>query len=176
MTRLRWVEEAVAKSHHRSAFDCGDEEPNTFLARYARQSHDRGGSKTFVTVPAAGDPTVMGFYSVSPASIAFDEAPEVIRRSFGRHDVPAFRLARLAVDRRFQRQGLGGQLLLAAGRRCLRVSVEVGGVALLIDAKNPDVAAWYAGYGAVALDDRPLILVLPLATVAEALSAAESAI
>jgi hypothetical protein len=30
-----------------------------------------------------------------------------------------FRLARLAVDRRAQGQGLGGQLLLAPGRRCL---------------------------------------------------------
>jgi hypothetical protein len=34
--------------------------------------------------------------------------------------------------------------LLAAGRRCLLVSVEVGGVALLIDAKNEKVAGWNA--------------------------------
>lgn len=170
MTRWHWVEEAVAKTHDRTSFDCGDEDLNTFLDRYARQSHDRGGSKTFVAVPAASEPTVMGFYSVSPASIAFNDAPDVITRSLGRHDVPAFRLARLAVDREFQRQGLGGQLLLAAGRRCLRVSVEIGGVALLIDAKNAEVAAWYAGYGAVALADRPLTLVLPLATIADALN------
>jgi predicted N-acetyltransferase YhbS len=35
----------------------------------------------------------------------------------GRYDVPGFRLARLAVQREFQGYGLGGQLLLAAGRR-----------------------------------------------------------
>lgn len=48
-------------------------------------------------------------------------------------------------------------------------------MALLIDAKNTDVALWYAGYGAVALEDRPLTLVLPPATVEEALNVAGTA-
>jgi GNAT superfamily N-acetyltransferase len=83
--------------------------------------------------------------------------------------VPVFRLARLAVDRRVQGQGLGGQLLLAAGRRCVLVAAEVGGVALLIDAKNARAAGWYATYGAVPLLDAPLSLVLPLRTIEAAL-------
>jgi hypothetical protein len=69
--------------------------------------------------------------------------------------------------------------LLAAGRRCLLVSAEVGGVALLIDAKNEKVASWYAGYGAIplldaplSLLDAPLSLLLPLATIEAALKAA----
>jgi hypothetical protein len=68
---------------------------------------------------------------------------------------------------------LGGQLLLAAGRRCLRASQEVGGVALLIDAKNEAVASWYASYGALRLLDTPLTLFLPLATIKTALETAE---
>ena len=86
--------------------------------------------------------------------------------------MPGFRLARLAVDRRLQRQGLGGQLLLAAGRRCLLASAEVGGVALVIDAKNERVAGWYASYGALPLLDTPLSLLLPLATIEAALKKA----
>jgi predicted GNAT family N-acyltransferase len=62
--------------------------------------------------------------------------------------VPAFQLARLAVDLKVQGQGLGGQLLLSAGRKCLLASAEVGGVAILINAKGAKVAAWYASYGA----------------------------
>jgi hypothetical protein len=58
---------------------------------------------------------------------------------------------------------------LAAGRRCLAVAAEVGGVALLIDAKDAGAAAWYAGYGAVPLQDAPLSLLLPLKTVQAAL-------
>lgn len=61
---------------------------------------------------------------------------------------------------------------MAAGRRCLRVASEVGGVALLIDAKNERVAQWYAGYGALPLLDTPLSLLLPLKTIQNALAAA----
>lgn len=59
-----------------------------------------------------------------------------------------YRLARLAVDLPLQRQGLGGQLLFAAGRRSLFVATQAGGVALLIDAKDARAAAWYSSYGA----------------------------
>jgi hypothetical protein len=65
-----------------------------------------------------------------------------------------------------------GQLLLAAGRRCLLASAEVGGVVLVIDAKNERVAGWYTSYGAVPLLDAPLSLLLPVATIEAALKKA----
>ena len=131
-----------------------------------------GGAKTFLAIDDADNQTILGYYSVSPASIAYARTPELVRRGLARYDVPAFRLARLAVDLKVQGQGLGGQLLLAAGKRCLLASAEVGGVAMLIDAKNPRVAAWYAGYGALPLLDAPLSLLLPLTTVEAAAKAA----
>jgi hypothetical protein len=76
------------------------------------------------------------------------------------------------VDRGVQGQGIGGQLLLAAGRRCLLASAEVGGVVLVIDAKNERVAGWYASFGAIPLLDAPLSLLLPLATIEAALKKA----
>ena len=65
----------------------------------------------------------------------------------------------------------GRMLLIAAALRCLRVMEEVGGVLLIIVAKNERAARWYAGYGAEPLRDRPSTLVLPLATFATALLA-----
>lgn len=163
-----WHEETISKKHDRETFDCGDEALNEFLRRYARKSHERGGAKTFLAIEDAGD-TILGFYSLSPASVDYARTPEILRRGLARHEVPGFRLARLAVDRRFQGQGIGGQLLLAAGKRCLWAAAEVGGVVLVIDAKNKGVAGWYAGYGAVPLLDAPLTLLLPLATIEAAL-------
>lgn len=160
-----WHEEPISKKHDRGGFDCGESALNEFLQRYARKSHDLGGAKTFLAVDDSDNETILGFYSLSPASVEYARTPEIVRRRLGRYEVPVFRLARLAVDRRVQGQGLGGQLLLAAGRRCLLASVEVGGVALLIDAKTERVAAWYAAYGAVPLMDAPLTLLLPLATI-----------
>jgi hypothetical protein len=96
-----------------------------------------------------------------------------VRRGLARYELPAFRLARLAVDIKVQGQGLGGQLLLSAGKRCLLAAAQVGGVAMLIDAKNARVAAWYQSYGALPLLEAPLSLLLPLMTVERALRAAK---
>ncbi|MFZ0956677.1 MAG: GNAT family N-acetyltransferase [Candidatus Sulfotelmatobacter sp.] len=172
-----WHEEPIRKKHDREGFECGEEALNEFLRRYARKSHERGGAKTFLAIDDTGDDTdddagnktILGFYSLSPASVDYAQSPEIIRRGLARYDVPGFRLARLAVDRRFQGQGIGGQLLLAAGRRCLLAAAEVGGVVVVIDAKNERVAGWYASYGALRLPDAPLTLLLPLATVEAAL-------
>jgi len=169
MSVTSWHEEAIRKTHNREAFDCGDEALNEFLRRYARKSHERGGAKTFLAIDDADKKTVLGFYSLSPASVDYARTPEIVRRGLARYDVPGFRLARLAVDRNWQGKGFGGQLLLAAGRRCLLAAAEVGGVVLVIDAKNERVAAWYASYGAVPLLDAPLSLLLPLATIESAL-------
>src|SRR6266852_6947771 len=114
-------EEPIGKWHDRKAFDCGETALNEFLQRYARKNHEMGGAKTFLAINNAGK-TILGYYSLSPASIAYARTPELVRRGLARHDVPAFRLARLAVDLSVQGQGLGGQLLLTAGKRCLRAS------------------------------------------------------
>jgi ribosomal protein S18 acetylase RimI-like enzyme len=76
---------------------------------------------------------------------------------------------RLAVDHSVQGGGLDGALLLRAADRCIRVAQEVGGAALLIDAKNDRAAGWYESYGVSRLDDAPRSFVLPLAVAADAL-------
>jgi GNAT superfamily N-acetyltransferase len=167
-----WHEEPVSRALVREAFDCGDAALNEFLRRHARKSHELGGAKTFCAVDDADPGRILGFYSLSPGSVSFGRTPETVKRGLARHEVPVFRLARLAVDGSAQGRGLGGQLLLAAGKRCLLVAAQVGGVALLIDAKNERAAEWYAGYGAVPLLDSPLALVLPLKTIRAALVAA----
>lgn len=172
MTLPSWHEEPISRAHDRAAFDCGDADLNTFLRRYARQSHVQGGAKTFLAVDNAGSRGILGFYSISPASVYFDRVPKLVKRGLAQHEVPVFRLAKLAVDRSAQGCGLGGQLLLSAGRRCLLAASETGGVALLIDAKNTDIAEWYASYGAIPLLDQPLSLLLPFKTIYAALIAA----
>jgi GNAT superfamily N-acetyltransferase len=139
-------------------------ELNEFLVRYAHQSHDQGGAKTFLVI-GSKTKIILGFYSVAPASLVYDRVPTVARGGLAHHEVPGFRLARLAVDRAEQGRGLGVQLLLAAGRRCVLAAQAVGGTVLVIDAKNDRAAAWYASYGAIPLVETERTLVLPLATI-----------
>ncbi len=134
---------------------------------------ESGGAKTFVAVSPAAPTRVLGFYSISPGAVAFPRAPSSVTKKLGRYDVPVFRLGRLAIDRSVQGQGLGGDLLLAAGARTLAVAAEVGGVALAIDAKDDQGAKWHERFGALALLDDPLKLILPLAVIAEAIARTE---
>jgi GNAT superfamily N-acetyltransferase len=146
MTVPAWREEPISRKHDRKSFDCGDAAMNEFLLKYARQSHEAGGAKTFVAVDDADGKTLLGFYSLAPGALAYADTPELVRRGFARHDVPGFRLASIATDSRMQGKGLGGQLLALAARRCLRAAAEVGGVVLIIDAKDertPAMARWH---------------------------------
>lgn len=164
MTIPAWHEEPIARAYDRKAFDCGDAALNDFLRRYARQSHEQGGAKTFVAIDDKNPTKILGFYSIAPAALSYERLPEVMRRGLARHDVPGYRLARLATHIELQGLGIGGQLLAAAARRCILAAAEVGGVVLIIDAKNERAAKWYAGYGAQPLQDAPLTLVMSLAT------------
>ena len=153
-----WREEPIAKKHDRASFDCGEPALNEFLRRHACQSHDKGAAKTFLAISKSDGKTILGFYSLGPASLEYARAPEIVRKGLARHDIPVFRLGRLAVNRPVQGQGLGGQLILAAGRRCLLAATEVGGVALLIDAKNERAAKWYSSLRCGAAGGTPLSL------------------
>ena len=166
-----WHEEAITRKHDRSAFDCGAAALNDFLVRTARRSHNQGGAKTFLAIETSTE-VILGFYSVAPASLVYDRVPAVARRGRGHHDVPGFRLARLAIERTRQGQGLGGQLLLTAGRRCLMAAAAVGGVVLVIDAKNDRAAAGYTSYGALPLLDADNTLVSSLSTIKSLLNEA----
>ncbi len=169
---LAWRETAIGKQHDRRRFDCGVEALNDYLVRFARQNHESGGAKTFLATAADEPNRVLGYYTVSPGAVAFASVPPRLARGLGRYEVPVFRLGRLAVDRSAQGQGLGADLLLAAGERCLAVAAEVGGVAIAIDAKDDAAARWYLRFGALRLLDEPLRLVLPLDTIAQALARA----
>lgn len=175
MSLPTWHEEAISKKHNRKGFDCGQSDLNTFLSQYARQAHEAGASKTYVAVDGRDEATVYGFYTLSPAQIEFHKLPSTVSLS-GRYPMGCFRLGRLAVSKDVQRQGLGGQLLIAAARRCIRASYEVGGSALLIDAKDQTIAEWYKDYGALSLPGSPLSLLLPYSTFIEALKKAEKEI
>lgn len=101
-----WLEASISKGHDREAFDCGDAALNAFLRRHARQSNERGGAKTFVATPIDDPRHVIGFYSLSAASIDHLRTPRSLNKGLARYEVPAFRLGRLA-----------------AGRRCIRAAV-----------------------------------------------------
>lgn len=153
----------LASHHDRSDFDCGEPALNQYLQRLARQQSARNFSKTYVVVPA-GEAQILGFYSISAGGVDFENWPQNLR--LPRYPTPVVRIGRLAVDARSQGRGVGAVLLRHALGLALRLSDSVGLNAVVVDAKNPEVAAFYARHGFTPFPDRPLMLFLTL-TVAQ---------
>jgi GNAT superfamily N-acetyltransferase len=110
MTALSWEETPLSKHHDRAAFDCDDTDLNLYLQRYARQNHESGGAKCFLAVASDTPARILGFYTLSPASIEYSRTPALAKKGLARYDVPVFRLGRLAVDKSIQGRGLALQL------------------------------------------------------------------
>ncbi len=139
---------------------------NEFLLRYARQNHEQNASKTFCAINSATPNRILGFYTITPSAVAHANVPTALTRGLAQHEVPGFKLARLATDVNVAGKGLGGQLFAAAALRCLRIATEAGGKLLIIDAKSERAARWYASFGAQSLEDQSFTLVMPLTTFA----------
>jgi hypothetical protein len=99
---LVWQEAPLDRTHDRKAFDCGEPALNEYLQKYARQNHEGGGAKTFVAVESNAPTIILGYYTLSPASIDYARTPAFVRRGLGRYEVPAYRLGRLAVAKSVQ--------------------------------------------------------------------------
>jgi GNAT superfamily N-acetyltransferase len=144
--------------HDRKAFDCGNNELNHWLANVAQQHRAKGVSSTYVAVESDASTAVLGFYAVSIAELRGDEMPSAWTNKLP-HKVPVFRLGRLAIAKQHQGTGLGAKLLANAISRARRLSSEVGGIGILVDAK-PDAVGFYEQYGFEHLADHPLKLFL----------------
>jgi ribosomal protein S18 acetylase RimI-like enzyme len=156
----------IEERHRREEFDCGEDVLNGYLRRYARQNHERNIARTFVAVDAQD--RVLGYYSLSSASIEFESLPAAHAKRIPKYPVPAVRIARLAVDRTMQGKRFGGTLLADALRRILTASSEVAVKVILVDAKNESAVAFYRHYGFMELKDATKTLFLPIETVIEA--------
>jgi len=92
---LVWDEAPIARRHDRAAFDCEDADLNVYLQRFARQNHESGGAKCFVASPSDAPARVLGFYTLSPASLEYSRTPALAKKGLARYDVPVFRLGAL---------------------------------------------------------------------------------
>ena len=156
--------EALDTRHDRRRFSCGDSELGGYLQRFARQHAAAKISRTYV---AANGATILGFYSLAMSAIRKDLLPAVYQSRYHNYPLPVARLARLAVDRRYQRQGLCELLLANALSRCLRLSDEIGMVGVVVDAKHERARRYYERFEFERFPDSPLTLWLPTAAIAQ---------
>lgn len=128
-----------------SEFDCGEPLLDGWLTSQASQQHRRNNARTMIAADEA-EVRVAGYFTSLAYELQPDEAVAVDGRAH-RYPVPAVLLARLAVDRRYQGQGLGRLLLVDALQRFDRASRDIGFEVVVVDALHEDAACFYLKYG-----------------------------
>lgn len=76
--------EKLRGDHDRSPFDCGKDEPNRFLRRFAL-ANQQAQSATYVACQGI---TVVGYYSLAFGSVAHEQTPERVKKGLARHPIP----------------------------------------------------------------------------------------
>ncbi len=159
MSRFDGHVELLAAHHDRRNFTCGESALDEYLSRYARQHADARVSRTYV---AAKEKAVCGYYSLAMSAISKKNLPKLYHSRLPNFPLPVARLARLAVDTRYQRQGLGECLLMDALHRCYLLSAEIGMIGVVLDAKHEQARAYYQRFEFEEFPDAPLTLWLPV--------------
>ena len=158
--KLEFVIEPLDKHHQLVDFDCGEASLNDFLRKYARQNAERGLGRTFVAA-LPGEKKVLGYYTLSSGSVAFETVPEKLPR----YPIPVAHLGRVAVDLSMRGQGLGELLLMDALERLSLIANELGIYAVELYALTEGAKQFYLKYGFIPLKDDDKHLYLPIKTI-----------
>lgn len=159
--------EKLQPYHAVDAFDCGREDLNRFLQQYALQNQHSRGSQTYVGL---ADESVIGYYTLAVGSVEQEHAPERVKKGLAKHPIPIMLLARLAVDLRWQKQGVGAALLKDATLRTLQAADIAGIRALVVHAKDDVARKFYERFDFLPSSSDPLHLFMLLKDVRKIVS------
>lgn len=161
-----WISAPLSREHQVEAFGSGQEDLDRWLVDQALRAQSAGTARTTVWIDPVA-PTVLAYYSVAPTQVGISELPS---RSFagGYSVVPGYLLARLALDRSLQGQGLGAELLFDALTRITDAASRAGGRLIVVDAIDDDADRFYRHHDFQPIDGSRR-LVMKIATAQAAL-------
>ena len=149
--------------HDRNRFDCGIEALNSYLKIMANQQSKKDNTRTFVLEDDNNPERIIGYYSLTMAPINLNALPIKLQKKH--HNVSSAGLiARLAIEKRYKKQGYGEWLLVDALRRLLLASDTVAFPIVLFDAKKGSVE-FYKKFGFVPFKDIPSKLFITMADI-----------
>jgi GNAT superfamily N-acetyltransferase len=123
---------------------CGNEILDSWLKQFAGQNESRFRSRTFFAIDQDSN-QLLGFYT--SVFTALDEGVQLVGMPVSQYKKPAFLIARLAVNRLSQNEGVGTMLLIDALIRAMQASEAAGLEVVLVDAIDSNAISFYARFG-----------------------------
>lgn len=150
--------------HDRKAFTCGHDGLDQYLRRYAGQAIRNGLARVYVAEGDEGE--VLGYYTLSAASVRHRDLPPDQARALPRYPVPAVLIGRMASDTKARETGqrIGSRLLIHALKQALRAADTIGVQCVIVDSK-PEAVGFYQRFGFLPLLGDGLKLYLPIGTI-----------
>ncbi len=137
-------------------FNCGDENLNKYIRSHAQLNDQNNLSKTFI---CCDKDDVVGFVTLCSSQIEFQEMPNSYQQTMPKYPVPAIKIARLAIDNKYQGQGYGKALLQFAFKKILQVSISTGVKLVVVNAKDSS-KKFYERFGFIEIKDNIYILMI----------------
>ncbi|WP_456867916.1 GNAT family N-acetyltransferase [Galbibacter sp. BG1] len=161
------LSEPLNSKHKKSEFSCGKEMLDTYIQKQANQDVKRKLSVCFV-INEIETNLIKGYYTLSNTSVSSDFIPNQIRNKLPKayNSIPATLLGRLAIDNRFQGQGIGKYLLIDALKRSYEISKTIASFAVVVDPIDQDAENFYNKYGFMKLPDSGKMF-LPMKTISQ---------
>jgi GNAT superfamily N-acetyltransferase len=163
------VPEPLSAAHDVSRFSCGKVALDHWLKTRALSNQERG----FTAVIVVHEQNrVVGFYGLAPTAVVASVLPRSIRTGQPPDPVPCLLLGQLATDEAWKGKGIGTGLLKHALERSVAAARLIGGRALVVNAVDPEAAAFWRRHGFLPSKDDPLVLFRSMADIAASLEEA----
>ena len=146
--------EPLASDHAVGGFDSGVVSLDDWLRRRALDNQASGASRTFVV---RDEGHVVAYYALAASAVAPNAVPGRFKRNMP-DPIPVVVLARLAITRSHQGQGLGRALFQDAARRAIHASEAIGIRGMLVHAISEEAKTFYLRLGLVASPIEPMTL------------------
>jgi GNAT superfamily N-acetyltransferase len=147
---LRYAELAERDIPAMADFTCGDEEwhsyLNDFLKEDALEQAEARFNKTYVFYAESSQ--LVAYVALSASEVRNQEGeatPLLADSPYGR--IPALLIGRLAVDGRYQGQGLGSEIMAWVRSMALGLSIGCRFLALHVDTRNTSAIGFYCKQG-----------------------------
>jgi GNAT superfamily N-acetyltransferase len=151
----------INEHHEIEAFDSGVPALDDWLKRRARANQASGASRTYLVCE---EQRVAGYYSLASGAVAIETASGRLRRNMP-DPVPVAVLGRLAIERSFQKHGLGRALVRDAAMRVVQAADLIGIRGILVHAISPEAKAFYLALGFEPSPLEPMTLMATLADI-----------